>query len=278
MSSQDRRSAGRRRAWGRGPIILKFESLEKRELLSSAGPLLPDLVGSSLVTTPNADWGQSITVSGTVTNQGAGTATSSFNVAIYASHSVTIGPYSPLLGEVTIPAGLAPGQSSSFTTTLKLPTSPVPGMSYNGLVHINMKIDPQHVIQESNDRNQSGLGPGYDEAAVQITPMQPAHLVNTSIGVNPVNALWGGPMYVTAQISNEAYGAAPATREAIVLTPSGVSPGTGSDVVIGNISVPRFRHGQVSMWRRPSICRRRLLYFSPTIAPSHCGSSRTPIT
>ena len=32
MSSHDRRSAGRRRAWGRGPIILRFEPLEKRTI------------------------------------------------------------------------------------------------------------------------------------------------------------------------------------------------------------------------------------------------------
>ncbi len=48
----------------------------------------------------------------------------------------------------------------------------------------------------------------------------------------------GRTVTVTAQVSNEAYGAAPATREAVVLTPPGVAPGTGSDVVIGNISVP----------------------------------------
>ncbi len=238
MSSQDRRSAGRRRAWGRGPIILKFESLERRELLSNAGPPLPDLVGSSFVTTPNADWNQSITATGTVTNQGTATVTTPFNVAIYASHAVTIGPYSALLGEVTIPAGLAPGQSAPFTTTVKLPSSPLPGMNPNGIVHINMEIDPQHVVRESNTRNQSGLGPGYDEAAVQITPPQPANLVNTSIHINPSAPEWGGSVTVTAQVSNEAYGTAPATREAVVLTPSGVAPGTGSDVVIGNISVP----------------------------------------
>ena len=238
MSSQDRRSAGRRRAWGRGPIILKFESLERRELLSGAGPPLPDLVGSSFVTTPNADWNQSITASGTVTNQGLATVTTPFNVAIYASHAVTIGPYSMLLGQVTIPAGLAPGQSAPFTTTIKLPSSPLPGMSPNGIVHINLKIDPQHVVPESNDRNQSGLGPGYDEAAVQITPPQPANLVNTSIGSNPSAPEWGGSITVTDQVDNEAYGAAPATREAVVLTPAGIAPGTGSDVVIGTISVP----------------------------------------
>ena len=124
MSSQDRRSAGRRRAWGRGPIILKFESLERRELLSSAGPALPDLVGSSFVTTPNADWNQSITASGTVTNQGLATVTTPFNVAIYASHSVTIGPYSVLLGEVTIPAGLAPGSRRRSPRQSSFPPRP----------------------------------------------------------------------------------------------------------------------------------------------------------
>ena len=30
MPSLDRRAAGRRRAWGRGPITLKLESLERR--------------------------------------------------------------------------------------------------------------------------------------------------------------------------------------------------------------------------------------------------------
>ena len=238
MSPQDRRSAGRRRAWGRGPIILKFESLERRELLSSGGPALPNLVGSSFVTSPNADWNQSITSSGTVTNQGLATVTTPFNVAIYASPRVTIGPYSVLLGEVTIPAGLAPGQSAPFTTTVKLPSSPLPGMSPNGIVHINMKIDPQHVVAESNNRNQSGLGPGYDEAGVQITPPQPAHLGNTAIGLYPSAPEWGGSITVTAQISNKGYGAAPATREAVVLTPSGIAPGGSSDVTIGNISVP----------------------------------------
>ena len=111
-------------------------------------------------------------------------------------------------------------------------------MSANGMVHINMEIDPQHVVPESNTRNQSGLGPGYDEAAVQITPPQPANLVNTSIGINAADPEWGGSITVTGQVSNQAYGAAPATREAVVLTPSGIAPGTGSDVVIGNISVP----------------------------------------
>ena len=73
MSSQNRRAAGIRRAWGRGPIILKLESLEPRELLAaSANSTLPDLVNSSFVSTPaTADWGQTLEVDGRVKNQGA---------------------------------------------------------------------------------------------------------------------------------------------------------------------------------------------------------------
>ena len=76
MSSHNRRAAGIRRAWGRGPIILKLRCLERRELLAasataSANSTLPDLVNSSLTTAAAvADWGQTLEVDGRVKNQG----------------------------------------------------------------------------------------------------------------------------------------------------------------------------------------------------------------
>ena len=39
MSSHNRRAAGIRRAWGRGPIILKLECLERRELLAASASM-----------------------------------------------------------------------------------------------------------------------------------------------------------------------------------------------------------------------------------------------
>ena len=39
MSSDDRRTRARRRAWGRGPTILRFEPLEGRQLLTATNPL-----------------------------------------------------------------------------------------------------------------------------------------------------------------------------------------------------------------------------------------------
>ena len=277
MPSQDRRSAGRRRAWGRGPIILKFDSLEQRALLSGAGASLPDLVGSSFTTTQNADWNDPITASGQITNQGPGTVTTPFNVGIYASPTSMIGHRAVLLGEVTIPAGLAPGQSAPFSTTVTLPSSPLPGMDANGVVHINLKVDPQRVVPESNEKNDTGVGLGHDVAAIQITPHQPARLNTTSIGIYPATPQWGGTLTVTAQISNTSYGDAPATRAQVILTPTGLTPGTGSDVTIGSIAVPAHR-GLADGERRADhhACRSRLPSCSAVPASSRSASFPTP--
>jgi hypothetical protein len=239
MSSNDRRAAGRRRAWGRGPVILKFEPLERRELLSTAANMaLPDLVTSSFVTSHNADWNEDITASGTITNKGRGAVTTSFNVGIYASHNGTVGPYSVLLGEVNIPAGLAPGQSVPFTTTVKLPTAPPPGVKTNGTVYIDAKVDPEKLVPESNRRNNAPHGRGPGSSIVQIAPAQPSQLVATAVGIYPASPEWGGTLSVTTQISNKSYGDAPATLAQVVLTPAGVVPGGVNDVTIGTISIP----------------------------------------
>jgi hypothetical protein len=111
-------------------------------------------------------------------------------------------------------------------------------MSPNGVVYIDLKVDPENVVEVSNKRHEHGIGLGYDESAVQITPPQPAHVEATSIGISNPNVEWGGTIVVTAQISNPAYGNAPATRAAVVLTPAGATQGGSSDVSIGNIQVP----------------------------------------
>ncbi|WP_165243841.1 CARDB domain-containing protein [Paludisphaera soli] len=242
--SDKRRSEGRRRAWGRGPMILRFDSLEKREVLSAAGHGMPDLVGSSFVAVQNADWGETVTATGQITNQGDADATGSFNVAIYAGSRSTIGRYSVYLGEVTVPEGLAAGQSVPFTTTIKLPSNPVPGMGSSGLLNLGLKVDSQRKVAEANERNNAGVGPGYDQAVVSIAPTQPAQLIATSVGTYPTSAIWGKSLSVTTQITNRSYGAAPATRAQVILTPAGLLQGTGSDVTIGSITVPAIQPWQ----------------------------------
>ena len=115
MSSDDRRARARRRAWGRGPAVLRFEPLEGRQLLSGFDPLSAlsavasslssstattsiataakaanstPLVGSTAATTP----GSSLSVSASGTSTSGTAATTADSIASSAS-TTTITPY-----------------------------------------------------------------------------------------------------------------------------------------------------------------------------------------
>ena len=211
MPTLNRRAAGRRRAWGRGPIILRFDSLEPRELLT-APPPLADLAGTSLVTTHAADWNDTVGVQGNIVNQGGSTVTVPFEVALYASPSTAIGRYAVPVGEVMIPAGITPGQTVPFNTTIKLPSTPIPGVGNAGVVYIDMKIDPNQAVPQSNRRTNSGLGIPYESSYITITPDQPSDLLGSTLAVSAPTTTWGSTITVTAQIRNAGAGASPPTR------------------------------------------------------------------
>ncbi len=238
MSSHDRRAAARRRAWGRGPIILRFEPLENRELLTVA---LPDLVPSSFtISSHNVDWGGSFQATGTVLNQGDAEVSAPFQVDIYASTSPKITATSVQIGAITIPAGLGINQSSPYNQTLTLPNTPLAGMTNANAVYIDVTVDPQNVVQESNTKNNQALGLGYDTQIINITAQQPALLQGAALDISSATTpvTWGAPLQITAQIRNNAQGDAPPTNARVVLTPAGRALGSGSDFTIGTISVP----------------------------------------
>ncbi|MBV8675667.1 MAG: hypothetical protein JO355_00700 [Planctomycetaceae bacterium] len=239
MSSHDRRAAARCRAWGRGPIILRFEPLEGRQLLTEAQPMA-DLVSSAFDTLHNLDWGDSFHAVGQIRNQGDAPVTVPFKVEVVASTKPVIGPGAVPLGEVTIPAGLQPGQSVPYDQVFTLPQTPIPGYSGSGsgTIYIETWIDPEGIVPDSNPNNLYGLGQGYDTSVVTITPHQPSQLIGASLGVYPDQTTWGQAISVTAQITNNAQGDAPATRARLVLTPAGATPGGPSDLTIGYLQVP----------------------------------------
>jgi hypothetical protein len=239
MPSQNRRASGIRRAWGRGPIILKLESLERRDLLSATGAL-PDLVNSSLATaTSVADWNDIVTIAGRVTNQGSAPTTAPFEIDIYASPVRGIDRYSVPIGAVTIAPGLAAGQSALYNTSVTLPATPIPYVaSSGGTVYITAWVNPKKAVAESNYRNNKDIGPPHDAAPVLIAAPAPADLVGTTLAVTPTNATWGTAITVTAQISNQGAGPAPPTRALLTLTPQGQTYGGTTSVGIGSIMVP----------------------------------------
>jgi CARDB len=245
MSSQNRRAAGIRRAWGRGPIILKLECLERRELLAasasaSANSTLPDLVNSSLISAPTvSDWGQTLEVEGRVKNQGGGTTTAPFQITIYASPIRGEDRYAVPIGEVQIPAGLTPGEVVPYQTSVVIPSAPIPDVSSSGgTLYINAVVNPAHTVQESNYHNNEDLGPPYDSDAVLIQAPTPASLVGTTLVVSPTDPTWGNTITVTAQVTNQSAGSSPQTRALLSLTPQGLTYGGSTTVGIGSIIVP----------------------------------------
>jgi len=237
MTSKERRAAGRRRAWGRSPVILKLERLEGRRLLD-ASSFLPDLVGSSITTQHYADWNQTIEVQGQITNQGRGAVTVPFNVELYASPSPAIGRYAVPIGQFTISGGVGAGQAVPFDTSVKLPSSPLPGVSKTGVLYINMKVDSTDAVVESNKHNNQGLGIPYESSYIIITPAQPPKLEGSTLALSSSSTTWGSTLTVTAQIRNQSAGAAPATQALLVLTPVGQTAEWPNFVTVGTLNVP----------------------------------------
>jgi hypothetical protein len=236
MLSNNRRAAARRRAWGRGPIILRFEPLEGRQLLA-ANPL-PDLVGAALSTSVQTlDWGDTFHATGVVKNQGNGAESGPISVALYASTNPVLGPGSVLLAATNIPGDLKPGDISNFDQVVSLPPTPIPGFSGQP-IYITLRVDPQNTIPEANDNNNFGVGQGFDTSKVTIAQALPSSLLGTSLGVYPDQTNWGQPVSVTTQVRNNGSGDAPPTRAQVILTPTGTNPGSGADVTIGYLDVP----------------------------------------
>jgi hypothetical protein len=247
MSSYDRRAVARRRAWGRGPMILRFEPLEGRQLLSTVGPKA-DLLATQFNTVHAANWGDQIHAIGTIANRGTATTSTTVEVDIYASSTPTLnatGAVTKLLGSVMVPAGLTPGATSNFNQLVTLPpSSTLSTGSATSTIYITLLVDPHNSAKEANLADKAGRGLGLDTSPLVVSQVMPANLIGSSFSVAPIATTspgvisWGDTFDVTEQIKNNGQGAAPPTRARIVLTPLGATQGAYSDVTIGTINVP----------------------------------------
>lgn len=234
-NSERRRTTARRRAWGRGPAILRFEPLEGR-LLLTAGPA-PDLVAAALHAPGNMDWGDSFHLTGTIKNQGDAIATAGFRVDVFASTDPTASADDQYLGSVDLPPGLTAGASTTFDKELQLPASAFAGLKSPSF-YLTLRVDSQGAVAESNEANNVGFGVGANATVINITPRQTAALVATGFAVDPGSTTWGSLVTATVGLHNSGAGDAPATRARIVLTPYGEAPGGSNDVTIGSVDVP----------------------------------------
>ena len=247
MSSYDRRAAARRRAWGRGPMILRFEPLEGRQLLSASAKV--DLIATQFSTVHTASWGGQVEATGTISNRGTATTRVPVQVDIYASNGPNVAAanaVTQLLGTAYVPAGLAPKATYNFDQTITLPqnstdTSTSPATQ---TIYVTLLVDPTDVANESTMGDKADRGVGIDTSPVVVTQPMPADLQGSAFSISPVSTVkpglysWGDTFDVTEQIKNVGQGDAPPTRARIVLTPAGATPGGFSDVTIGSINVP----------------------------------------
>ncbi len=184
MPNPDRRTAARRRAWGRGPATLRFESLEGRQLLTTG----PDLVASSFSTVHNLDWGANFHASGTITNQGDTAAPNAFLVDVYAvpSADIATAPNADAnavkVGTVAMTGGLAPGASQAFSQDFTLPTTAIPNVG--NAIDLRLVVDPTNTEGEASTTDKANLGPGVDTSAVYIVPgaTDPTSIANALLG------------------------------------------------------------------------------------------------
>jgi hypothetical protein len=111
-----------------------------------------------------ADWGQPVTLSFTVANQGAGDG-GPFDVGVYLSSDGQIDGGDTLLQSVAFPNGLGRSSSETKLVTLDLPAKPA-GFIGLDTSFLGLIIDPEDRVPETNKANNSNQGQEIDEATI----------------------------------------------------------------------------------------------------------------
>lgn len=253
MSSQDRRRnirADRPHPRSRGSMILRFEPLEDRQVLSTlatamgGAPVPPtqpaaDLVVQGVQTETFRAWGDPVRVQGTVQNQGNAGVDKDFQIDVYVSARPSIDSSSVKIGTIDITDPVAAGGSLSFDQSFDLPGSAIAGLGQDQAIYIGTVVDATSLVPESNERNNVNRAQGIDSAVVVITERTPAQLVAKSFSIAEKSPNWGDEVTVTLRVENTRAGEAPATRALVVMTPLGAVPGSGQDVTIADdLEVP----------------------------------------
>ncbi|MFN0197507.1 MAG: Calx-beta domain-containing protein, partial [Planctomycetaceae bacterium] len=169
--------------------------------------LRPNLMGSGFVVqnppgnsdfNPSRQWGDEITISYSVTNQG-NIDIGPTRVRFVASPDLQIDLDDLRLvevsGDVAIPArGI--GQSFSGQVTLKLPKETPAGFNPVGPIYLGMISDADNVIDEADETDNFDLALGFDKALLEISRKYVNVLIH---GLNPnpfsyedMNAAWLG--------------------------------------------------------------------------------------
>lgn len=178
----------------------------------------PDVVVTELAVSPKGAAGGTIQVTETTRNQGTGRAAASMT-RFYLSSDALLGAGDTPLGGREI-AELAPGDSSSGTSSLTLPASLEAGTYY-----LFAKADGDDQLNESSETNNARAG------AVAVGP----DLVVSALSA-PATAAPGGSIVVSDTTANQGAGSAAASRTVFYLSQNALFD--PSDVALQGRTVP----------------------------------------
>jgi hypothetical protein len=233
MSSDDRRAAARRRAWGRGPAILRFEPLEGRQLLSADSPLVTDNPVPAEVPAPAIiPLQQDAPAPDSASNPvvvGDGTPhPNDVQVTLAALANIPVDAAAPV-SATTDPASTTAAQAPPVVV---VPTDPKPTdgattPATTGAIPASGAIDPATVTTQTTTA----------APPVTSTPAVPAKpdLIGTTFAT-PLTLDWGDSFRAVGSIQNQGAAASGSFRVDVVA--SRVSaPGTG-EVWLTSIDFP----------------------------------------
>lgn len=251
MPAQDRRAAARRKAWGRGPMILRLESLENRRLLTGGGATQaasvakPDLVLTAFDTLHNLDHGDPFVAVGRIANRGRVDVPAGIEIDVYASTTPGLNRNAVYVGTATLDRGVTAGAEAEFRQTMFAPPADVLRLGQTPSYYLVAVVDPSDQIAETIEANNGGttLDP---VSLVTVTPRSLPVLSPGMMTATPSTLDWGGSLNVAAQVANNAGTSVPAGRARVVLAPEG-QPLDGPNVLtIGEFTTPAVGVAQIA--------------------------------
>jgi subtilase family serine protease len=191
---------------------------------SSAVHVGPDLVVTAIGVPAAAGAGDTITISDSTKNKGAGTAQPSAT-AFFLSTNLTLDAADVPLGSRAVPS-IAAGATSSGSVSLQ-----IPGDIDNGSYFVLAKADGGEAVAESNESNNVKFS-----SALRIGP----DLIVTSVSA-PASAGPGSPITVTDTTKNAGAGPAPASTTRLYLSTN--TSLDSADRPLGSRDVPALAGG-----------------------------------
>jgi len=194
---------------------------------------VPDLIETAVASPPaTAPQGSGFSATDTASNQGSG-ASGSSTTRYYLSLDTLKNSSDKLLSGTRSVSGLAPGASSTGTTTVTIPSSTVAGSYY-----LLACADDTNSVPENNDANNCLASTGL----VQVTAPD---LVATAVTNPPATATLTSSFSVADTVSNQGAAASGSSTTRFYLSTDTLK--SGSDLLLsGTRSVPGLTPGASS--------------------------------